>query len=46
MHKKYLKFDKKININNIFNCLEKFIDLRDLDISFQIYFHGFESAQK
>ena len=45
MHKKYLKFDKKLNIKNIFKSLEKFVDISDPDISLPNYYHGIQTAE-
>ena len=45
MHNKYLTFNKKLNINDIFNKLEKFVDISDPDISLPNYYHGLQTAE-
>lgn len=45
MHNKYLCFNNKISIKNIFKHLEKFIDISDPDISLPNYYHGLQTAE-
>ena len=45
MHNKYLFFNNKISIKNIFKHLEKFIDISDPDISLPNYYHGLQTAE-
>ena len=43
---KYLNFDVKMNINDVFKHLEKFVDISDPDISLPNYFHGVQTAEE
>jgi len=45
MHKKYLKFDKKMKLSEIFKNLEKFVDISDPDISLPNFYHGVQTAE-
>ncbi len=46
MHNKYLKFDVKTNVMDIFKKLQKFVDISDPDISLPNYHHGIQTAEK
>ena len=45
MHKKYLKFDKKMNIDFVFDKLSSFVDVSDPDISLPNFYHGIQTAE-
>ena len=45
MHKKYFKFNNKIKLDDVFNYLEKFVDISDPDITLPNYFHGIQTAE-
>ena len=44
MHKKYLTFDRKLSFDEIFNHLEKFVDISDPDITLP-NFYGIQTAE-
>ena len=46
MHKKYLKFDKLMDIDNVFDKLSNFIDISDPDISLPNFYHGIQTAEE
>jgi inositol oxygenase len=45
MHQKYLKFNHKMKIEDVFSKLEHFIDVSDPDISLPNYYHGIQTAE-
>ena len=45
MHEKYLTFDRKLTFDEIFNHLEKFVDVSDPDISLPNFYHGIQTAE-
>jgi inositol oxygenase len=45
MCNKYLKFDKKMKVHNVFSHLESFVDISDPDISLPNYYHGLQTAE-
>ena len=45
MHKKYLTFDRTLSFDDIFNHLEKFIDVSDPDITLPNFYHGIQTAE-
>lgn len=45
MHKKYLTFDRKLSFDEIFNHLEKFVDISDPDITLPNFYHGIQTAE-
>ena len=45
MKSKYLKFDKKMSIDFVFDKLKKFVDISDPDISLPNYHHGLQTAE-
>ena len=45
MHKKYLTFDKQLTFDDIFNHLEKFVDVSDPDITLPNFYHGIQTAE-
>ena len=45
MHQKYLKFNHRMKIQDVFSKLEHFIDVSDPDISLPNYYHGIQTAE-
>ena len=45
MHHKYLTFERKMNVLDVFEKLEKFVDISDPDITLPNYFHGIQTAE-
>jgi inositol oxygenase len=45
MLKKYLTFDSKMNIHDIFSEINKFIDISDPDITLSNYHHAIQTAE-
>mgnify|MGYP005636969423 CR=1 FL=1 len=45
MHQKYLRFQNKMNILDIFKKLESFVDISDPDISLPNFYHGIQTAE-
>lgn len=46
MHKKYLKFDKKMKLSDVFKNLESFVDVSDPDLDLPNFYHGLQTAEK
>ena len=45
MHQKYLTFERKMNVSDVFEKLERFVDISDPDITLPNYFHGIQTAE-
>tara|TARA_B110001450_G_C17588984_1_gene468147 strand:+ start:336 stop:1037 length:702 start_codon:yes stop_codon:yes gene_type:complete len=45
MHKKYLTYEKKMFIKDVFKKLEQFVDISDPDITLPNFYHGIQTAE-
>ena len=45
MHKKYLTFNRKMKISDVFDKLSSFVDVSDPDISLPNFYHGIQTAE-
>jgi len=45
MCNKYLKFDQKMNVRDVFDNLANFVDISDPDITLPNYYHGLQTAE-
>lgn len=45
MKKKYLKFNRKMKLKDVFKKLENFIDISDPDITLPNFYHGIQTAE-
>ena len=46
MHSTYLLFKREMNISQLFNRLQNFVDVSDPDISLPNYYHGVQTAEQ